>query len=51
VPALTADALHRFELIREERLRIKEETPDQRALPIVNRAGGCEPEKVGLHQK
>ena len=46
--AIAAGALHRFELILEDLLRLQQQTPDERALAVVDRARSSKPEK--FHQ-
>ena len=49
VAALARGALHRLELVLEDRLRVVEEPPDERRLPVVDRPRGRQPQH--LHQK
>ncbi len=44
--AVAADPLDRLDLVLEDRLGVVEQPPDQRALAVVHRAGGGEPENV-----
>ncbi len=49
VAALAAHPLDRLELVLEDRLRVEQQPPDERALAVVDRPGGGEAEH--LHQK
>jgi hypothetical protein len=46
VAALARRALDVLELVLEDRLRVVEEPADQGGLPVVDRAGGCEPDEL-----
>ncbi len=48
VAPVAAGALDRLELVLEDRLRVVEQATDERALAVVDRAGGREPQH--LHQ-
>jgi hypothetical protein len=43
-----AGALDRLELVLEDRLRVVQQPPDERALAVVDRAGGGEAKEVHL---
>ena len=51
VAAVAADLLDRRELVAEQRLGVVQQPPDERALAVVDRAGGREPEQLAGHQK
>ena len=48
-PLLAARALDGLELVLEDLLAVEEQAPDERALAVVDGAGGGDPEE--LHQK
>ena len=48
-PLLAARALDGLELVLEDLLAVEEQTPDERALAVVDGTGGGDPEE--LHQK
>ncbi len=51
VAAVAADPLDGGQLVIEERLRVEQQPADQRALAVVDRAGGGEAQEVARHQK
>jgi hypothetical protein len=46
VAALAARALDGFELVLEDLLRVVQQPADERALAVVNRAGGRQPQQL-----
>jgi hypothetical protein len=51
VATVAADLLDRRQLVREQRLGVVQQPADQRALAVIDGAGGGEAEQLAGHQK